>query len=305
LLNLLRIVEALAGPWVRPLAVTREMLRGGDFSMTTRKRAGALSVDEKKLVKALLAEGMRNQDIQALVNTGRDATVNSARITGVKKDDTIKPATGDEVTFYKKKQQSYDWQTGLNLYDDERLIRAREAMILAVQVFNNPACCFKTEFFSVLANIAWTYLLHTYYEQQGVKIINRSGHSLLLSQMLKRTDCPLSKGAKANLATMIGIRDAVEHLLLRRSDLKWAPLFQACCLNFEAFIVKLYGEKLSLQRELSFALQFTKLDIDQINTFQNFDIPKKDRGVRCSIAKRSNRGGTRGPRISISSGLHT
>ena len=71
--------------------------------MTTRKREGALSADEKKLVKALLAEGMRNQDIQALVNTGRDATVNSARITGVKKDDTIKSATGDEVAFYKKK----------------------------------------------------------------------------------------------------------------------------------------------------------------------------------------------------------
>jgi hypothetical protein len=253
--------------------------------MTSRKRAGALSADEKKLVKALLAEGMRNQDIQALVNTGRDATVNSARITGVKKDDAIKPATNDEVAFYKKKKQSYDWQTGLNLYDNERLIRAREAMILAVQVFNNPACRFKTEIFSVVANIAWTYLLHTYYERQGVKIINRSGRSLLLSQMLKRADCPLSKGAKGNLTTMIGIRDAVEHLLLRRSDLKWAPLFQACCLNFETFIVKLCGEKLSLQRELSFALQFTKLDIDQINTFQNFDIPEKIEALDARLQK--------------------
>ena len=115
--------------------------------MAIRRREGGLKGDEKRIVKALLAEGMRNQDIQALVNTGRSATINSARIAGVKKDGNIKPATADEVSFYKKKKQSYDWHTGLNLYDDERLIRAREAMILAVHVFNSPSCCFKTEIF--------------------------------------------------------------------------------------------------------------------------------------------------------------
>jgi hypothetical protein len=86
--------------------------------MAIRRREGGLKGDEKRIVKALLAEGMRNQDIQALVNTGRSATINSARITGVKKDGNIKPATADEVSFYKKKKQSYDWHTGLNLYDD-------------------------------------------------------------------------------------------------------------------------------------------------------------------------------------------
>ena len=46
--------------------------------------------------------------------------------------------------------------TGLNQYDDERLIRAREAMILAVQIFNSPALKFKTEVFTMLTNVAWT-----------------------------------------------------------------------------------------------------------------------------------------------------
>jgi hypothetical protein len=118
--------------------------------MNIRRREGGLSAEEKRIAKALLAEGMRNQDIQALVNTGRTATVNGARITGVKHDGGIKPANADEVLFYKKKKQSYDWQTGLNLYDDERLIRSREAMILAVDIFNSPSCCFKTEIFAVL-----------------------------------------------------------------------------------------------------------------------------------------------------------
>ncbi|MFM8516981.1 MAG: DUF3644 domain-containing protein, partial [Nevskiaceae bacterium] len=37
-------------------------------------------------------------------------------------------------------------------------------------VFNSPSLSFKTEVFSVLANIAWTYLMHEYYERKGVQI---------------------------------------------------------------------------------------------------------------------------------------
>jgi hypothetical protein len=49
-----------------------------------RSKRGALTADETRIVKALLAKGWRNQDIQALVNFGRKATVNGGRITGVK-----------------------------------------------------------------------------------------------------------------------------------------------------------------------------------------------------------------------------
>jgi Domain of unknown function (DUF3644) len=243
--------------------------------MATRKREGGLTVEEQRIVKALLTEGWRNQDIQALVNIGRSATINSARITGVKANTNVKPASADEVAFYKKKKQAFDWQTGLNLYDDERLIRAREAMILAVQVFNSPTCCFKTEIFAVLSNIAWTYLLHQFYLKSGVKIIGPDGRSLLLGQMLARQDCPLSQGMRNNLAAMKLIRDEVEHLLLRKSDLKWASLFQACCLNFNSMLVKWFGERLSLQRELAFALQFAKLDVDQAIILQKYELPEQ------------------------------
>ena len=40
----------------------------------------------------------------------------------------------------------------------------------------------------------------------------------MLSQMIKRRDCPLSKGIKNNLADLVEIRNDVEHKLLRRAD---------------------------------------------------------------------------------------
>lgn len=163
--------------------------------------AGGLTKEERRVVKALLNAGRRNQDIQDLINKGRAATINIARITEVKKDQDQKAASNDEVAFFEQKKQSYDYKTGLNLFDDERLIRAREAMILAVSIFNNPSFNFKTEVFSVVVNIAWTYLLHEYYLRKGVKII-QADRSLLLSQMISRGDCPLSKPAIRNLTAI-------------------------------------------------------------------------------------------------------
>ena len=119
--------------------------------------------------------------------------------------------------------------TGLSLANDERLIRAREAMILAVQLFNSTTVKFKTEVFCVLAKIAWTYLLHEYYKRHtNVNIIQESGRSLLLSQMIKRPDCPISKGIKNNLKAVQDIRDTVEHQLLGKTDAMWfSPHFSS------------------------------------------------------------------------------
>ncbi len=241
--------------------------------MVVRKAAGALTLEESRIVKALLARGWRNQDIQALININRNATINSARITEVKGRQQTKPASEEATDFYIKKKASFDPQTGLNLYDDERLIRSREAMLLAVQVFNNPGMKFKTEVFAVQANIAWTYLLHEHFLSKGVKIEDNQGRTLLLSQMIQRNDFPLSKGIKNNLADMIDIRNDVEHKLLRRADYKFFPKFQACCLNFDKALCTLFDNKLSLKHELSLALQFAKLDFDQIECLQKYDIP--------------------------------
>ena len=59
---------------------------------------------------------------------------------------------------------------------------------------------------------------------------------------------------KRNLKAFKEIRDAVEHKLLGKSDGTWLPLFQACCLNFDKAICDLFGDELSLQNDLAFAL---------------------------------------------------
>lgn len=233
-----------------------------------------LTALEKSIVKALLARGERNQDIHALINYERTPTVNFGRISGVKNDKKIEPATDEQIEFFKKQKQSFDPITGLNLYDHERLIRAREAMILAVTIFNSSTYKFKTGMFAILANIAWTYLLHDFHQRKDGSILNADGTTFALSHMLSKANCPLSKGIKNNLGTIKAIRDEVEHKLLGRSDPRWLSVFQACCLNFDKTIVEWYGPRLSLQNEISVALQFGRLQIDQAAQLQQYDVPQ-------------------------------
>ncbi|KYG22444.1 hypothetical protein SE92_21345 [Bradyrhizobium sp. AT1] len=237
------------------------------------KKPTALTDEEKRVIKSMLAEGMRNQDIHTLINYEREATINFGRIAGIKKDASIIPASAEETAFFKRRKRSFDPVTGLNLYRDERLIRAREAMALAVTIFNSGIFKFKTEVFAVLANIAWTYLLHEHYQRAGISPMNSDGTTFALSFMLSRADCPLSKGVKKNLMSLKTIRDDVEHKMLGRSDAKWLGLFQACCLNFDRMLASWFGPRVSLQQDLSAALQFSKPEIEQLGQLTAYDVP--------------------------------
>jgi hypothetical protein len=242
--------------------------------MAAKSKKGLTDL-EKRIIKALIAKGWRNQDIHAWINIGRQTTVNFGRISGVKKNLSQQPATGEELEYFTLHRQAYDAQTGLNRYEDERLIRAREAMILAVQVFNSAGLKFKTEVFTVLANVAWTYLMHEYYSRKlSMKIVNEQGQSMALSEMIARTDCPLQDGVKKNLNALKVLRDEVEHHLLGKADVKWLGIFQACCLNFDQTMCQLFGDKLSLSSDLSFALQFARMNLDQVTQINKYELPE-------------------------------
>lgn len=252
--------------------------------MAKKTSPTTLTAIEKSVIKALLAEGWRNQDIHTLINTGRSASINFGRISGIKSDNSVAPATKQQVDAFRHKKMLYDHVTGLCPIDNERLVRAREAMILAVELFNTPRIAFKAGIFSMLANVAWTYLLHEYYESKGIQIINAGGFSLLLSQMIKRDDCPLSKGCKQNLAALKEIRDVVEHRTIGPFDQKWLPLFQSNCLNFERALTDLFGLRLTLGHDLGFTLQFAKMTTDEIATLQGFDLPEHIAALDASLA---------------------
>lgn len=168
----------------------------------------------------------------------------------------------------------------------ELLGKSREAMLAAVQIFNNPQISFKSELFIVTACIAWTYLIHAYFRSinEDYRYFKRTGSRrrfdktdkggafkyLGLKDCLHHAKSPIDINTLNNLIFLIGIRHEIEHQMTSRIDDALSAKFQACCLNFNHYIKKLFGDEHGIDKHLSFSLQFTAIrpdHLDQMNSY--------------------------------------
>lgn len=178
---------------------------------------------------------------------------------------------------------------------DELIKKSREAMLAAVQIYNNPAITFKAEAYITLSNIAWTYLIHAYYrskkidyrffEQRGQtrrKRYDRTKHGAYkywdLESCLNRNFCPFDIATITNLKFLIGLRHEIEHQMTERIDELISAKTHASALNFNYYIKELFGNKYGIDNELALCIQFSK--IEQTTKMKEFN---KMRGLNENI----------------------
>ena len=166
----------------------------------------------------------------------------------------------------------------------ELVKKAREAMLAAVQLYNNPQVTFKAESFITLAIIGWTYMLHAYYRSIHVdyryyrvvgkkKVYDKTKYGAYkhweLERCLNDAACPLDSETATNLRFLIGVRHEIEHQMTDKIDEFLSAKLQACAINFDYYICKLFGEKYNLSKELSLAIQFSPLSPEQRDNLQD------------------------------------
>jgi hypothetical protein len=227
---------------------------------------------EVAIIKAMMATPPRKNDQDILAYFTRPTrSINHARIKDIRDGRThaaVPASSFGELTVFLEAWPNVDG-SGLNIVGDELLIKAREAMLHAVQGFNNPRAFFKSEVFIVTAMIAWTYLMHAHFKRMGIDYRHRdrrTGDVLKtrhgadkhweLEHCLDAQGCPLDDATKANLKFLIEIRHEIEHQMTRRIDDFISAKLQACCLNFNTAIKAQFGVEYGLDRELGIALQF-------------------------------------------------
>lgn len=175
-------------------------------------------------------------------------------------------------------------------YKEELLSKSREAMLCAVQIFNNPNIHFKSECFIVLSIIAWTYLLHAFYREQNteyryfkqqgrVRKFDKTKKGAFkhweLERCLHESSCPVDKISKSNLEFLIGLRHEIEHQMTLKIDEYLSARFQACCLNYNYYIKKLFGSGCGIDQHLSFSLQFSSIKDEHATQLRKFtDLPQ-------------------------------
>ncbi len=247
-----------------------------------RRRGNTLERWEIALIKAMFADGRWPNDQDILAHFTRPTrSVNHRAIAEIrtkKKHTAVKSATTEDLDAFLACWPDVDPETGLSLQGDELLIKAREAMIAAVHIFNGAGLTFRAELFIVTAVIAWTYLLHAWFKREGIdyrhtrmgggqrvvsKTPNGADKYWELAQCLKHARCPVERGAADNLLYLLELRHEIEHQSTNRIDDAVSAKLQACCINFNDVIKSQFGAQYALERRLPIALQFVTFSPDQ------------------------------------------
>jgi len=161
----------------------------------------------------------------------------------------------------------------------ELIMKSREAALSGIKIFNDPLISFKSEAYIVLMVIAWTYMLHAYYRSKGVeyryhkqgekrKTFDRTKKGAYkyweLERCLNDKFSPIDKDTANNLRFLIGLRHEIEHQMTKSLDSYLSGRYQACALNFNDFMKKLFGKQFGLDEHLTYSLQFVQIAQEQI-----------------------------------------
>lgn len=164
-------------------------------------------------------------------------------------------------------------------FRQELVAKSREAALTAIRVFNDPQVSFKSETFIVLMVIAWTYLLHAYYRGKRIeyryftpgpkrRIFHRTKHGAYkyweLERCLNEDRSPIDRDTANNLRFLVGLRHEIEHQMTRSLDAYLSGRYQACALNYNEYLKKLFGKGVGIDQQLAYSIQFMELTEEQV-----------------------------------------
>jgi len=147
------------------------------------------------------------------------------------------------------------------------LEKAREAALLAVEVYNKPAITFRSAAYVSLMVIAWTALMHAifirrdrlpYHRHKNGRFVKTDGefkHWELRECAHQYWGDDSENATRKNLEFFIPLRNKIEHRHIPALDASIFGECQALLLNFDVLLGSEFGSRYQLRESLSFSLQ--------------------------------------------------
>ena len=149
------------------------------------------------------------------------------------------------------------------------LEKAQDSAIQAVTIYNSPGSRLRTGSFIVLMCIAWTAMLHAYFESKKISYYYKSenGHRYVktdgerrawdLSRCLKEAFDGQSP-VRSNLELFVKLRNRIEHRHLPALDSEIVGECQALVINFDRWLTQKFGPKYSLLSTTFIPIQLSR-----------------------------------------------
>lgn len=119
--------------------------------------------------------------------------------------------------------------------EQERLVdKSIEAFIMGIEIYNKPTIKYRIEGFSFFIVNAWELMLKAELLKRGENIFfpDDPERSISVSNAVSRIYTDINTRIRLNLEKIIDLRNLSTHFITEDYEIKYAPLFQACVLNF-------------------------------------------------------------------------
>ena len=156
----------------------------------------------------------------------------------------------------------------------QHLLKARDAALAAVEIYNKPGTTFRTRTFVLLMTVAWTSCFHAVFYDRNIKpwyVKSGSGKGTRyerldgepkhweLSTCVNKYWRDQNPPARKNIEFFLGLRNKIEHRHHPELDPALYGECQAMLMNFEDILVSEFGSKMALLDQVGVALQFSAL----------------------------------------------
>ncbi len=119
----------------------------------------------------------------------------------------------------------------------ERFVdKSIEAFVMAIEIYNKPTIRYRVEGFSFFICNAWELMLKGYMIQKGgedsIYFKDNPDRTYSLSNCVERVFTNKKDPLRMNLERIIDLRNMSTHFITEEYESMYAPLFQACVLNY-------------------------------------------------------------------------
>ncbi|HGD9417247.1 TPA: DUF3644 domain-containing protein [Streptococcus agalactiae] len=155
-----------------------------------------------------------------------------------------------------------------------------EAFIMGLEIYNKPTIKYRIEGFSFFICNAWELMLKAEMlnRNQSIYFKDNPDRTLSLEGVIKKIYSDDSTRIRLNLERIIELRNISTHYITEDYELKYAPLFQACVLNYVNELQRFHSRdvtKAISQNFLTITATYEPLSNEQIRLKYPAEIAEK------------------------------
>lgn len=117
---------------------------------------------------------------------------------------------------------------------DKLIEKSIEAFVLGLEIYNKPTIKYRIEGFSFFICNAWELMLKAELVNRNIDLYykDKPDRTVSLEAVIKKIYSDKNTRIRLNLEKIVELRNISTHYITEDYELKYAPLFQACVINF-------------------------------------------------------------------------